>query len=130
MVKHGSMGVGRLRAYLGKRVHQAPRALAVAVVIALPIRWQVVEAFVVSNDGMTPMVDKGCHVVVNKLAYRFGDPQKGDLVVYKRLGKAIVAMVEAVEAGQDSLRVRDMASGASAQVARESIIGRVWLTTH
>jgi len=50
-------------------------------VIALVIRVFVVEGFIVRGDSMYPAVESGDYVFVNKLAYLFSEPERGDVVV-------------------------------------------------
>lgn len=42
----------------------------------------VVQAFTIPSESMAPTLDKGDHVLVNKLATRFGDVHRGDVVVF------------------------------------------------
>ncbi len=52
-----------------------------AAVAANLIRSEVAEQFTVASSSMEPELHDGDRVVVNKVAYRFGDPQRGDIVV-------------------------------------------------
>jgi signal peptidase I len=48
---------------------------------ALLLRLFVFEGFVVRGDSMAPSIISGDYVLVEKLSYKFRDPQKGDVVV-------------------------------------------------
>jgi signal peptidase I len=43
-----------------------------------------VQAFYIPSRSMEPTLDVGDRVVVNRLAYRFGDPRHGQVVVFLR----------------------------------------------
>jgi signal peptidase I len=55
--------------------------LIVVVALLLAARALVAEPFGVPSDSMRPTLEAGDHVLVDKLAYRFGDPAVGDLAV-------------------------------------------------
>jgi signal peptidase I len=80
------------------RVKSASReyleAILVALLVALFIRTFVVQAFKIPSGSMLPTLQVGDHILVNKVAYgvrlpflekhviRFGDPGRGDIVVF------------------------------------------------
>jgi signal peptidase I len=55
-----------------------------AVLVAILLRWLVVQAFYIPSASMEPTLEIGDRVLVNKLAYRFGEPERGDIVVFAR----------------------------------------------
>lgn len=77
-----------------------------AFVLALLIQQFLVKPFGIPSESMEPTLLKGDRVLVNRLAYRFGEPQRGDIVVFRPpLGeedyiKRIVAV------GGDTVEVR------------------------
>ena len=59
-------------------------SIAIAVVLALVIRYFIVELYLVDGSSMKPTLFNGQRLVVNKFIYRwFKDPQHGDIVVFK-----------------------------------------------
>jgi signal peptidase I len=58
-------------------------AILVAVLLALLIRTFVVQAFKIPSGSMIPTLLVGDHILVNKFVYRFTDPVRGDVVVFK-----------------------------------------------
>ena len=56
--------------------------LAFALVIAFVCRAFVVQTFEIPTDSMVPTLEPNDRVLVNKLAYRFRDPHRGDVVVF------------------------------------------------
>lgn len=58
-------------------------ALIVALVVTLFIKTFIFGALVVRGDSMYPTLLSGDYVLINKLAYIFGEPVRGDVVVAK-----------------------------------------------
>jgi signal peptidase I len=56
--------------------------LAVALLIAWPVRVFVAQAFYIPSVSMTPQLKVDDRVIVSKLAYRLHDPRRGDIVVF------------------------------------------------
>jgi signal peptidase I len=55
--------------------------LVVAIVIFLLLRL-VVGSYAVISDSMEPGLYEGERILVNKMAYHFGEPQRGEIVVF------------------------------------------------
>lgn len=51
--------------------------------VFLFIRPYVVEAFYIPSESMTPTLEVGDRVLVNKFIYRFTEPDRGDVIVFK-----------------------------------------------
>jgi signal peptidase I len=49
------------------------------------VRPFVVEAFYIPSESMTPTLEVGDRVFVNKFVYRFAEPERGDIVVFKNI---------------------------------------------
>ncbi|QUL98377.1 MAG: signal peptidase I [Candidatus Fermentithermobacillus carboniphilus] len=54
-----------------------------ALIIAILIRSLVVETFLVEGPSMEPTLMSGERLLVSKIAYRFGTPKRGDVVVLR-----------------------------------------------
>jgi signal peptidase I len=77
------------------RLRENVEAILIAIVIALFIRTFVVQAFKIPSGSMKPTLQIGDHILVNKFSYGVkipyigkvilpaGDPQHGDIVVFK-----------------------------------------------
>jgi signal peptidase I len=73
----------------------------VPVLALVAIRVFVAEPFAIPTSSMTPTLRPADHVLVDKLAYRFGDPRTGDLVAFHRPGTGEVLLKRVVAlAGQ------------------------------
>ena len=56
--------------------------LAIAVVICVLLITYVVQAFKVQGTSMAPQLRDGERILVNKIGYRVGDIERGDVVVF------------------------------------------------
>ncbi|HVF53157.1 MAG TPA: signal peptidase I [Actinomycetota bacterium] len=73
----------------GHREHKSfwrelPLLVAVAFVAALLVKTFVVQAFFIPSASMEPTLHEGHRVVVEKIGYLFGEPERGDVVVFER----------------------------------------------
>jgi signal peptidase I len=62
---------------------ELPVLIALALAIALLIKAFLVQAFYIPSASMEPTLERGDRVLVNKLSYRFGDPERGDVIVFR-----------------------------------------------
>ncbi|MDA0989760.1 MAG: signal peptidase I [Verrucomicrobia bacterium] len=71
-----------------------------SVLTCLSIRMYVAKSMIVEGDSMAPEINPGDRIIVLPLVYRFGDPQRGDLVAIQLPGdddltvKRIIALPE------------------------------------
>lgn len=86
-------------------------ALAVSLVLAFVIRGFVFEPFHVSGPSMQQTLLSGDQVMVNKIIYKFRDPEQGEVIVFhnkdnRELIKRVIALSgETVEAKNNQLFV-------------------------
>ena len=59
------------------------QSIAIALVLTLVIRTYIVQAFKIPSGSMRPTLIEGDKLFVNKFIYRFHEPQRGDIVVFK-----------------------------------------------
>jgi signal peptidase I len=57
--------------------------VAVALGLALGIQAFLVKPFRIPSESMVPTLDVGQRVLVDRVSFRFGDPGRGDIVVFK-----------------------------------------------
>ena len=55
-----------------------------ALLVAFLIKTFLMQAYYIPSSSMTPALQIGDRVLVNKLSYEFGEVSRGDLVVFKR----------------------------------------------
>lgn len=59
------------------------RIVIIAFVIMIGFRTFVAEPYIVSGSSMVPNYHNREYIVVNKLGYRFNEPQRGDVIVFR-----------------------------------------------
>ena len=62
---------------------ELPGLVLIAFLLALLIKTFLVQAFYIPSGSMVPTLRIGDRVLVNKLVYDFGEPQRGDIVVFE-----------------------------------------------
>ena len=67
----------------GRGLFQLIKFAVIAFAIVLPVRWLVVQPFIVSGVSMAPTFDANEYLVVDKISYRFQKPQRGDVVILR-----------------------------------------------
>lgn len=55
----------------------------IAVVIVIPLRLYIAKPFIVSGASMEPTFDTGQYLIVDELSYRFEEPARGDVVIFR-----------------------------------------------
>ena len=63
---------------------ELPVLVVIAFVVALLIKTFVLQAFYIPSASMEPTLREGDRVLVEKLGYRFGNPEPGDVVVFEK----------------------------------------------
>jgi signal peptidase I len=63
---------------------ELPFLLVAALVLTVLVKGFLIQAFFIPSRSMEPTLDVGDRVVVNRLAYRLGDPGHGQVVVFLR----------------------------------------------
>lgn len=54
-----------------------------AVLVVVPIRVFIAQPFVVEGLSMHPTFGDGDYLIIDELSYRFEDPERGDVVVFR-----------------------------------------------
>jgi signal peptidase I len=62
---------------------ELPGLLLTALVIAVVIKTFLVQPFWIPSESMLPTIEVNDRVMVNKLAYNWGEPERGDIVVFR-----------------------------------------------
>jgi len=77
-------GLTKLLGPVGANIAEWLVVIVGAVVLALVIKAFVLQAFFIPSLSMASTLEEGDRVLVNKLAYTFGDVSRGDIVVFER----------------------------------------------
>lgn len=62
---------------------ELPGLLLTALVIAVVIKTFLIQPFWIPSESMVPTIQVNDRVMVNKLAFRWGEPERGDIVVFR-----------------------------------------------
>ena len=64
-------------------VWEVSKTVAFIVLVAVVVRAFLIQPFLVVGESMEPNFQNGNYLLVNQLSYTFGDPKRGDVVVFK-----------------------------------------------
>ncbi|HBT19978.1 MAG TPA: signal peptidase I [Peptococcaceae bacterium] len=67
----------------GKAIKEVVTTVLLAFILALLIRNYIVDARVIPSGSMLPTIQQSDRILVNKLAYSFKEPQRGDIIVFE-----------------------------------------------
>jgi len=59
------------------------KIVILAIVIVLPVRYFLFQPFFVQGISMEPNFFNGDYLIVDEITYRFRDPQRGEVIVFK-----------------------------------------------
>lgn len=68
---------------LGQEIKDWVISILIAVVLAFFIRYFIVELYMVEGPSMRPTLLNGERLVVNKFVYRFKQPDRGEVIVFR-----------------------------------------------
>jgi signal peptidase I len=68
---------------LGEEIKDWVVSILIAVILAFFIRYFIVELYMVEGPSMRPTLVNSERLVVNKFIYRFKEPERGDILVFK-----------------------------------------------
>ncbi|MEK7537186.1 MAG: signal peptidase I [Patescibacteria group bacterium] len=64
-------------------VREIIKIAILALVIILPIRYFIAQPFYVKGASMEPSFEDGDYLIINEISYRFSEPQRGEVVVFR-----------------------------------------------
>ncbi len=59
------------------------KIVSISLAIIIPIRYYLIQPFFVRGASMEPNFDNGQYLVIDEISYRFNDPDRGDVIVFK-----------------------------------------------
>jgi len=59
------------------------KIVVISLAIIIPIRYFLIQPFFVKGASMEPNFDNGQYLVIDEISYRFNEPQRGEVVVFK-----------------------------------------------
>lgn len=64
-------------------VWEISKIVIIALVIVIPIRYLIFQPFFVKGQSMEPNFENGDYLIIDELSFKFRDPQRGEVVVFK-----------------------------------------------
>lgn len=64
-------------------IFELVKIIVIALAIVIPIRYFLIQPFYVKGASMEPTFHDHEYLIVNEITYRFDDPIRGDVVVFK-----------------------------------------------
>ena len=94
-------------------IFEIVKIVIIALLIVVPIRYFLFQPFFVRGDSMEPNFSSNDYLIVDQLSYRFRDPQRGEVVVFKypndpslRYIKRIIGLPgETIEIGNGAITI-------------------------
>ena len=59
------------------------KIVVLALLIVIPIRYFVFQPFVIKGSSMEPNSHQGDYLIVDEISYRFTNPERGDVIVFR-----------------------------------------------
>lgn len=76
--------LGRFKSPLGKSAAEVVESALIAIVLVfLVIRPFVVQSFYIPSGSMEPTLMERDHILVNKFIFRFREPKRGEVIVFR-----------------------------------------------
>jgi signal peptidase I len=94
-----------------REIREWIESLLVAVVLAMVIRAFVAQAFKIPTGSMRPTLVEGDRILVNKFIYKFREPKRGDVIVFRYPGvekKDFIKRLIAVEGEEVEIKDGDI----------------------
>ena len=88
----------RKPAFLGKYNWKAilPWIFQIAVVLALAAMMSIFfcQSVIMQESSMEPSIETGQHLLMNKVTYKLKEPQRGDVIAFKKMAKNIPVFMQ------------------------------------
>lgn len=98
-----------------------------AILIALTVQAYVVKPFQIPSESMEPTIVPGDRILVNRLAYRYGEVERGDVIVFRSPENPDIDFVKrAIAVGGDTIEVNNHMVIVNGEALIEDYIGP-WL---
>jgi len=59
------------------------KIVIISLLIIVPIRYFIAQPFFVRGASMEPTYHQGDYLIVDELSYRFNDPQRGEVIIFR-----------------------------------------------
>ena len=98
-------------------------SILIAVGIAIVIKMFFFDFVVVQGPSMQPTLHQGQRLVINKIEYRVGEPDYGDIVVL-RFSPGVDYVKRVIAKGGDTIEIKNMKVYRNGKLLKESYISQ------
>ncbi|MDP2705279.1 MAG: signal peptidase I [Patescibacteria group bacterium] len=74
---------GKRPSGIGESIKELVSFVVLSLLIIIPFRMFIAQPFVVSGASMDPTFKNGDYLIVDEISYRFGEPQRGEVLIFK-----------------------------------------------
>ena len=64
-------------------IWETAKIVVISLAIIIPVRYYLIQPFFVHGASMEPNFSNGQYLIINEIGYRFDDPQRGEVVIFK-----------------------------------------------
>lgn len=82
--------------FIGSAFREIVTFIVLAVLIVVPIRIFIAQPFVVEGASMHPTFESTDYLIVDQLSYRFNDPLRGEVIVFRYPNKPSVFYIKRI----------------------------------
>ncbi len=115
------------RSFVGELVE----AVIIAVILAAVIRIFLFQPFFIPSCSMYPTLQPGDRIIVNKLVYRFDEPERGDIIVFRYpLDRSKDYIKRIIAVGGEKVAIRENYVYINGKPLKESYLPRTELSDY
>lgn len=59
------------------------KIIVISLAIILPVRYYLIQPFIVKGNSMEPNFSNGDYLIINEITYRFHEPKRGEVIVFR-----------------------------------------------
>jgi signal peptidase I len=68
---------------IGEFIVEIIKVVIISLAIIIPVRYFLIQPFYVKGASMEPNFHDHEYLIINEISYRFGEPQRGDIIVFR-----------------------------------------------
>jgi len=108
-------------------IREYVESIVIAVALALFVRAFIVQAFKIPTGSMKPTLNEDNRIFVNKYIYRFKEPQRGDIVVFKYPEDTKKDFIKRLVAtGGETVEIRDGSIYIDGKIVNEGAVSNIY----
>lgn len=89
-------------------IWETVKVVIISLAIIVPIRYFLIQPFFVKGASMEPTFDDGNYILIDEISYRFGHPQRGDIIVFRYpLDRSQFFIKRVIGLPEETLEVKD-----------------------